>query len=191
MFDPPECEGSHPELLVLIVGQPNKLTPAAVAQLLEGGTTVVCRRTTEEALAWLKTNYRQSIGWQQQDCIQFGPLEIEADKRLASWKGRPLELTHQEFEFMMALSSCPAHALSFTELNSIVWGDTHRHDTDRVRSMVTRLRHKLLNRGIGLSIESARGWGYRLDVEPADKQKFGNAERVHIATGLSRPEVTH
>lgn len=94
--------------------------------------------------------------------IRFHDLEINLEKRHVCSGGRSLSVTEQELSLLALLANRAGRAFSFRELFSQVWMWEHGVDPPVAHSAVRRLRRKLCSAGAGVTIESVRGYGFRL-----------------------------
>jgi DNA-binding response OmpR family regulator len=96
--------------------------------------------------------------------IECGKLRLDADRREATWRGRPLPLPSREFDLLTALCSDPGRVWTFAELTTQVWKRPFLGDTEAVVSAVKRLRRQLRLATDAVLVESVRGTGYRIVV---------------------------
>lgn len=156
----PDCVDTVSSLLVLVVGDAGDLPATVVAGLTAAGAVVARFPTAAAAAEWLD----QVPGPAR--LLRAGELEIDRHVRVARWAGRPMSLTDQEFDLLLALATAPGRTLAFRELDLRVWGDRHRRDTQRARSAVKRLRRKLSGADAGCAVRAVRGFGFQLVVPP-------------------------
>jgi len=95
----------------------------------------------------------------QEEVIERGRLRLDAERLLASWDDRPLELTVTEFWVVHALARRPGHVKSREQL----MGEARMVvDDSTVTSHVKRIRRKFQAHDPGFDrIESVYGMGYR------------------------------
>jgi DNA-binding response OmpR family regulator len=144
--------------VVLVIGNSHELPGSALAGLTAIGALVAQFPTATAAVEWLG----QHPG--RERLVRVGRLEIDREQRTASYAGARLPLTEQEIDLLLALAAAPSRRLTFRELDHIVWGDRHRHDTQRIRSAVKRLRRKLVAADVRCVLQAVRGHGFRLIV---------------------------
>jgi two-component system, OmpR family, response regulator PrrA len=96
--------------------------------------------------------------------LRCGDLRIDADRRRATVRDQPLELTRREFDLLHALASHPGVVLSRLQLLEMVWGYDFDVDTNVVDVFVGYLRRKLTAAGIGPMIATRRGVGFVFEV---------------------------
>jgi DNA-binding response OmpR family regulator len=151
------------------------IAPAAqdrlrLAALVSGHAPLLLVSSAEEAAAFLgvrdtsvTTATRSRPAQQMPDpSTEITGLDIDSDRRLASWAGRTTGLSPLEHDLLVRLVSHPGHTWSFGRLHQEVWGTAHLGSGADVHSVVKRLRRKLRQLGSPLEIETIRGVGLRL-----------------------------
>jgi two-component system response regulator MtrA len=144
--------------IVLVIGSARELSGAALAGLTATGAMVARFPTSTAAVEWLV----QQPGPDR--VLRLGRLEIDREQRTASQGGARLGLTEQEIDLLLALAEAPGRRLAFRDLDQKVWGDRHRHDTQRIRSAIKRLRRKLAAAEVRCALQAVRGHGFRLVI---------------------------
>jgi DNA-binding response OmpR family regulator len=96
---------------------------------------------------------------QARDVLIEGALQIRLDDPEVLVNGAPVALTPLEFRLISALAQNRDRVLTSEQLLRTVWDDWSALAPDRVKFAVLRLRRKL---GPAVTIESVRGFGYRL-----------------------------
>jgi two-component system, OmpR family, response regulator BaeR len=92
------------------------------------------------------------------------PLQVDEQGWRASWQGRALDLTPNEFQLLRALASQPGRVYARSQLLELLQGDVRAATERAVDSHVKNLRRKLEQAGAGSDcIRSVYGVGYRLD----------------------------
>jgi two-component system catabolic regulation response regulator CreB len=94
-------------------------------------------------------------------------LDIDAERRRATWQGRPLDLTRYEFRLLQVLAEHPGRPFSRSQLLDLVWDHPEASFDRTVDTHIKQLRAKL--KAIGADdevIETLRGEGYRLKDAP-------------------------
>ncbi|QKW25021.1 response regulator transcription factor [Streptomyces seoulensis] len=91
--------------------------------------------------------------------IHHGPLRIDADARLATLDGKPVDLTRKEFDLLHLLASRPGAVVPRRQIMAQVWGDTWSPHGRTVDTHVGTLRNKL---GSSTWVITVRGVGFRL-----------------------------
>ena len=92
--------------------------------------------------------------------IACGPIELDPVRHAVSVRGRPIELSPQEFELLALLLRHPGRAFSRSYLLDVVWGVEAVTGDRSVDNTVLRLRRKLGE--AGELVETVWGVGYRL-----------------------------
>jgi DNA-binding response OmpR family regulator len=92
--------------------------------------------------------------------IEVGALRIEPRRREATIHGRRLVLRPREFDLLAALARDPEAVLTRDALLETVWGTDFPGETRTVDVHIAELRKQLGDDGP--SIETIRGYGYRL-----------------------------
>ena len=153
-----EALQEEPSLLLLIGSGAATVPSPGLACVATTDAAVLRFSTASEAARWLAQVYDPS------SLIRVSALEIDRETRMATWQSRPISLTGFEFDILAALAAGPDRTRSFRELDSLIWGDSHRTGTQRTRSMVKRLRRTLAASGTGCQVRSVRGVGFQLLV---------------------------
>jgi DNA-binding response OmpR family regulator len=92
---------------------------------------------------------------------RVGPLEIDVASRTAFLRGRPLDLSHKEFQLLRVLAADPTRVATKQELLRAVWGHRAVGVTRTLDSHACRLRAKLARDGDRFVV-NVWGVGYRL-----------------------------
>lgn len=95
------------------------------------------------------------------EIIKIGDLVIDVAGYEASWQGRTLALTHQEFELLRYLAQHRGRVFSRDQLLQKAWGYQYAGGTRTVDIHVRRVRAKLGPVGAGL-ISTVRNVGYKM-----------------------------
>lgn len=96
------------------------------------------------------------------ETITLGPLRIDRAARRVDVAGASVEMTRREFDLLLCLAERVGRVYTRDALVGQVWGDIA--DSGRVvDTTVKRLRRKL--GGVGPSIKTIRGVGYKLSLE--------------------------
>lgn len=92
--------------------------------------------------------------------LAVGELELDPRSRVARWQGRNLELTPKEFALLELLLRHRGRVFSRTQIFDRLY-DGGSHVSDKVvEVIVSTLRTKLAQAGIGDLIRTRRGFGY-------------------------------
>lgn len=101
-----------------------------------------------------------------EEARRFGPLEVDPVARLATVRGKEVNLTKKEFALLLMLSSQPGRVFSNSELLESIWGYARTAQTRTVNSHASRLRNKLKRAGAESMVQNCWGVGYRLWDRP-------------------------
>jgi len=93
------------------------------------------------------------------ESMRFGDLLIDVPKHLASWKGKPFDLTATEFKLLTVLAQRAGRVQSRDALLRDVWEYDSLIDTRTVDTHMRRLREKL--GPAAKYLDTVRGVGYR------------------------------
>lgn len=96
--------------------------------------------------------------------LELGELRLDLARRAVQYRGRRVEVTPREFDFLHALAERAGEVLSRKELLARVWNIAFDPGTNVVDVLVARLRRKLDPSGDS-PIETVVGKGYRLQVK--------------------------
>lgn len=100
--------------------------------------------------------------------LRFGTFVIDLASVQAIAGETHIALTPTEFKLLRTLASEPGRVFTRDDLLTTVWGYEPGSDTRLVDVHVGRLRKKLQDAGVSdISIETSRGFGYRLTQKPA------------------------
>ena len=95
--------------------------------------------------------------------LVVGALEIDTDRHVVRWQGRPVHLTAKEFSLLVALVEARGRVLSRQTLLEQVWGYSYAEGTRTIDVHVRRLREKLP--GITDRLITVKSLGYRMTWE--------------------------
>jgi two-component system response regulator MtrA len=95
--------------------------------------------------------------------VAIGDLVVDLGGHVVTWRGAPLPLTRLERALLSRLAGPPPSVWTYQRLFQAVWGGSYLGDTSILHSAVKRLRRKLRAAG-GLSVQTVRGVGYRLEL---------------------------
>ena len=94
--------------------------------------------------------------------LMRGPLSLDPQRHLCTWRGHKLELTVTEFLLLQALAQRPGHVKSREQLLSAAYSDDSYVDDRTIDSHIKRLRRKFKQVDDGFAaIETLYGLGYR------------------------------
>jgi two-component system OmpR family response regulator len=118
-----------------------------------------------ELLARLKAVLRRrtGIGLTVQN---YGDLAVNLSTRLVKRGEMKIELTAREFALLECLMRTPGKAVTRVEIAQSVWGHQFDAGTNFVDVAVQRLRRKLDDPFAVKMIQTVRGLGYALQIDP-------------------------
>jgi len=124
----------------------------------------------EELLARMATVMRRGVRASNQDTVlKAGPLAFDSQTMRFSVDGNEVKLTAKELAIIELLMSNPGTLFSRERILSNVWGLDMDPLTNVVDVYIGKLRKKIDQGNGGISIETVRGLGYRLNVsQPAE-----------------------
>ncbi|MGB8193450.1 MAG: response regulator transcription factor [Chitinophagaceae bacterium] len=96
--------------------------------------------------------------------ITVNNLTIDAEQRIASVEGKPLELNRKEFDVLLYLATNKNRLVNKMALAERVWGDyiDEVNSFDFVYSQIKNLRKKLKDNKASAEIQAVYGVGYKL-----------------------------
>ena len=115
----------------------------------------------EELLARIEALLRRALRSGQ---LRAGPLSIHRNERRVTLGGRALSVTERELALLSHLAMRSEQVVSRSEILARVWGMNFDPESNLIEVHISRLRDKLGDHA-GM-IETVRGRGYRLRVEP-------------------------
>jgi DNA-binding response OmpR family regulator len=108
--------------------------------------------------------------------LDDGLLRIDHDRRQVWVSGRPVELTPNDWNLLVAFAQRPNLVLSPQQLLQIAWRDPLGIGPERVKFAVLRLRKRLgWDDATTSPIQSVRGFGYRYRPVPPPALSGGGA----------------
>ncbi len=97
--------------------------------------------------------------------IQHNGFMIDLNSYTVLLRGEPVICTPKEIEILFLLASNPGHVFTRDTLLSKVWGYDFAGETRTVDTHIKRLRAKLDSTGLGWSIKTIKGVGYKFELE--------------------------
>jgi DNA-binding response OmpR family regulator len=95
--------------------------------------------------------------------LQWGPLRMDMDRRLAWWHGKVIRFTPKQYRLMYALVRASGRVRSARDLHEEVFGDAYLGDGERIVSHVRRVRTLLEeDPSRPAFLLTVRGEGFRL-----------------------------
>lgn len=113
----------------------------------------------EELLARLRALIRRASGLASA-VMQCGPVALDTRSGRVSHAGLAVDLTSHEFKVLAYLMHRPAQVVTRSELIEHIYAQDHDRDSNTIEVFIGRLRKKLP----GLTLETLRGMGYRLNT---------------------------
>ncbi len=140
--------------------------PDKVAGLDAGADDYITKPfSTQELLARMRAVLRRRAPEQVADSVSMGELVLDGATHRVSFRGQPLKLGPTEFKLLHYLMTHAERVHSRGQLLDKVWGDHVFIEERTVDVHVKRLREALGEAGV--MVETVRGAGYRLTVQPA------------------------
>ncbi len=99
-----------------------------------------------------------------QHILKSDGLTVNLDEHTVTAESERVPLTYKEFELLRLFLSHPGVAFTRDQLFSEIWGEDYIGETRTVDMHIRTLRQKLGK--YGARIETVRGVGYRLEVQP-------------------------
>jgi two-component system response regulator VicR len=86
--------------------------------------------------------HRRAIS-RQTDTLEVGDFLLDMKRHRASIGGRPIELTHKEFQILALLASHPGEIFTKEQLISEVWGEEYSGNTTSIAVFIRKIREKI------------------------------------------------
>ena len=112
-----------------------------------------------ELLARLRAIIRRSTG-QSSSLLEIGPLSLDTRQMRISVRGKPVNLSPQEYRLVSYLMHHAGRVVPQMELTEHLYAQDFERDSNVIEVLVGRVRRKL---GIDL-IETRRGFGYIVEA---------------------------
>lgn len=116
-----------------------------------------------ELIARVRALLRRSRVRQEPGRRRYAGLELDAETREVTYRGRPVALTPREFDLLRLLLDHPETAMTRERLIAGAWGDGSASGT-AIDVYIGYLRRKLEDEGEPRLIHTVRGVGYMLKV---------------------------
>lgn len=100
--------------------------------------------------------------------LRIGDLELDPLRRSVRRGGAEIDLSPREFALLTYLMQHAGHALTRTQIAEQIWSLDYAGDSNVVDVYIGYLRRKLALGQGRLCIQTVRGVGYRLSLEPDD-----------------------
>ncbi|MGJ0516172.1 MAG: response regulator transcription factor [Methylomicrobium sp.] len=120
----------------------------------------------EELLARINALLRRSVG-QAHPVLTHGNIELDTVAQEVSVDGVKLELTAYEYKVLEYLMFRKGELISKSVLTQHIYDEDFDRDSNVIEVFIGRLRKKLDPDGTRKPIETLRGRGYRIPLEPS------------------------
>ena len=97
--------------------------------------------------------------------ITYNGLTIDLKSYTVTLRGEPVICTPKEIEILHMLAANPGQVFTREQLLSKVWGYDFAGETRTVDTHIKRIRAKLDSTGLGWSIKTIYGVGYKFETE--------------------------
>jgi len=120
-----------------------------------------------EVVARIKAILRRTAEQPKADSavISYKGLTIDLKSYSVTLRGEPVVCTPKEIEILHMLASNPGQVFTREQLLSKVWGYDFAGETRTVDTHIKRIRAKLDSNGLGWSIKTIYGVGYKFETE--------------------------
>ena len=97
--------------------------------------------------------------------LQVGPLKLDADRHLVTFKGEQIMLPLKEFELLEFLMRNAGRVLTRVQIIDRIWGSDYVGDTKTLDVHIKRLRSKFESDPANPElIQTIRGLGYKMEL---------------------------
>ena len=120
-----------------------------------------------EVVARIKAVLRRTSEQPKSDSsvITYNGLTINLKSYTVTLRGEPVICTPKEIEILHMLAANPGQVFTREQLLSKVWGYDFAGETRTVDTHIKRIRAKLDSTGLGWSIKTIYGVGYKFETE--------------------------
>lgn len=120
-----------------------------------------------EVVARIKAVLRRTSEQPKSDSsvITYNGLTIDLKSYTVTLRGEPVICTPKEIEILHMLAANPGQVFTREQLLSKVWGYDFAGETRTVDTHIKRVRAKLDSTGLGWSIKTIYGVGYKFETE--------------------------
>ena len=119
----------------------------------------------EELLARVNALIRRA-GGHARPKVQLGPFTVDLSAQRVALDDEEVELTTYEFKVLQFLVMHPDEVVTKTDLSEHIYEEDADRDSNVIEVFIGRLRRKLDPDGTLKPIETLRGRGYRLALQP-------------------------
>ncbi|GGK17803.1 DNA-binding response regulator [Caldalkalibacillus thermarum] len=147
--------GEMDQVLALENGGDDYITKPFHLDVVMAKIKSVLRRTYGEYNAHLQTRR----------VLRVQDLTLHLDKHQLEWKGKKVDLTHNEAILLQMLLEQYDSIVSRERLLTALWDDETFVDDNTLTVNVTRVRKKLRELGVPEAIQTHRGKGYRFTLQ--------------------------
>ncbi len=119
----------------------------------------------EELMARVNALMRRSAG-HASPSLQMGPVKVDLSSQRVYLNSEEIELTTFEYKVLNYLVMHPGEVVTKTDLSEHIYEEDADRDSNVIEVFIGRLRRKLDPDGSLNPIETLRGRGYRLALEP-------------------------
>jgi len=119
----------------------------------------------EELKARVAALIRRSAGHSKPE-VGFGPLRVDLSSQRVVLEGEEVDLTTYEYKVLEYLVLHPGEVVTKSTLSEHIYEEDADRDSNVIEVFIGRLRRKIDPRGELRPIETLRGRGYRLNLQP-------------------------
>lgn len=141
---------------------------ATTAQLLNAGADDYVTKpiTAEHLLARVRSLVRRRASDRARESVQIGDLTLNRLAHTLMRGTQPIAMSPKEYALIEHLFLRPDVLVTRAELLEHVWGQQHDPGTNMIDVHIARVRRLLRNAGTSVSIETRRGHGFQLSLNP-------------------------
>lgn len=131
--------------------------------------------SVDELLARIKVALRRSHFGQPRLRIESPELNIDFERRIVLFRGKPIHLTPKEFEVLRTLALGEGKAVPYRRILQLVWGPDYSEELEKVRGVVKEIRKKIEpDPGQPRYVITEAWFGYKFQVPNAGKRRRAN-----------------
>jgi len=116
---------------------------------------------------------QQATSEERPNVILFADISIDTDLLSVTCNGNELSVTHTELNLLIFMFQNHARAVSREELLNTIWGYDNVVGSRAIDDAIKRLRRKLSDANSMVSIETVRGFGFRVSDSQPPKKPMG------------------